>query len=242
MRLSLRSLLICMTLASVVAAMIANRLHVRHRAIAIIEQHNVDISWDTDNGWLTIAMSAVAPRGCAQSITRLNINGEPLNGELMWAVAQLREVTEVTVRNTVVAEAECELLSRLPKLHTVSCHGSTIEPGAVRALCRSRSMRSLCLSFTNATNDDCNHIATSIALTDVWLSSTRVTDVGLRSLAQSPYLTTVGISPEYITPAGLEDLLAQHPTLTVQCYGDDVFSDEWWASIKRRYPQCRINR
>lgn len=183
-----------------------------------------------------------SPKSLGHALSGINIRGEPLRGELRWAVSQLQEVQEVIVADSNVGVDECIVLAGLDNLHTISLHGSTIERGSVAALCRSRSLQNLGLAFTNTTDGDCQHIASCRSITTLNLSGTLITDTGLSWIATLPRLSHLAISPDAITPTGLAGVVARHPTLVIQCFGPSKFEERQWKEIEQRFPRCEIHR
>jgi|GEM_PF-3147834 len=242
MRFSLRTLLIVVSVLGVIAALAGNKYRSRHRAYSIIESHNATIAGDDNEGALNTSIRALLPRELTDRVDRFRVRGEPLRGELLWAVRQFREVQEVIIVDTHVRAKDCMAVSHLPNVQKVSLHGCTMEPGCVVALCRNQSLQDLGLTFTNTIDSDCEHIARCKSITRLCLSGTMVTDVGLRAIAALPALSFLFISTDEITPAGVEAVIARHPTLVVHCYGPKRFEDDWARRIEQRYPRCKIHR
>jgi hypothetical protein len=231
-----------MAVLAAIAAILGNKYRARHKALGILEKHNVIVTWSDNDSWLNTWASAVLPQELTSHVARIKIRGEPLRGDLLWAVSQLREVQDVTIANTEIGIAECAVVAKSGTVHRVALHEARLQTGAVAALCRSRSLERLHLSFTNTTDNDCKHIAGCTSIRIVGLSGTMVTNDGLRSIARLPQLEHLAISPDYVTPAGIECVIARHPRLVVQCYGPTKFDDTWWSGIEERHPRCKIHR
>jgi hypothetical protein len=241
MRFSLRALMIGVTIVGLAAALAGNTYRSRHRAYSLLESHDVVIACNDEQEASTI-IRRLLPREFTANVNRIKVRGEPLDGELLWAVAQFREVQEVIIADTNVTAKDCVAVAQLPNVQVVSLHGSNMETGCVAALCSSERLQNLGLSFTNTVDKDCKHIARCKSISKLNLSGTMVTDVGLRAVAALPTLSFLAISSDEVTPGGIEAVVARHPTLVIQCYGPRRFEEDWANKIERRYPNCRIQR
>ena len=235
MRVSLRVLFIVVTLLASVIAIAANRYRVRHAALAIIARDDAVVEFKEDDRPL------ILPVELSRAVRRLEFRGTRLDEETLWAIAQLNEVSEISVINSNVGVRECKTLSQLSSLTVVSFFGTHIEDGAIAELVKCPNMTSLCLSFSSATDADCGRLADCKSLSRIELNGTAVTDAGLISIARLPCLSVVCISEGPISQQGIGELLSRRALTALHCFGDD-FRDEWWAGIRERYPKCRIHR
>jgi hypothetical protein len=240
-RVSLRALLVFLTVACIALGFAADKCHRRGKALALLGRHYPNHVEFSPTGWMAEALAPLVPQPLLCSVSSVSIRGQPLDRDLLWAIAQIGEVQEVSLVNSHVSPVECEALACMG-LKSVTFHGCTLDEGAIQALSRSRCLTKVSCAFSNATDGDCRWLSQCTSLTHVCLSGCNVTDSGLNAIGQLPRLTHLAISPENKSQHAIELLLTRHPRLFVQCYGVADFGEEWWTSLRQRFPMSRVHR
>jgi hypothetical protein len=224
-----------MTVIAFVIAIAANKYRIRHLALAIITRSDGIVYFNEAGEQFGL------PVELSGTVRRIEFRSRPLDEELLWAISQINEVNDIAIIDASVGANECKVLSRLPSLAKLSFFGTNIEDGAIAELAKCPRLSSVCLSFSTATDHDCKLLTDCKSLRRIELNGTEVTDSGLASIAELPCLSVVFISEGPISPQGVETLLSRRALTDLYCFGDN-YGDEWWASIRKQYPLCKVHR
>jgi hypothetical protein len=228
-------LFICVTAIALLFAICTNEYRVRKQALSVIARHGGIVEFNDGQN------SSFLSKDYSDTVRRIEIRVTALDDELLWAIGQLTEVSEISIVNSRVGKHECRSLSQLPSLTSVSLFGTHIDDGAVLEIARCQKLSSVDLSFSNATDIDCKHLTECKSLRRIALNGTQVTDKGLEAIASLRCISVVFISEGPITEHGIETLLSKRELSALYCFGDR-FEDNWWTSIRTRYPKCRVYR
>ncbi|MFN0018591.1 MAG: hypothetical protein ACKVP0_10050 [Pirellulaceae bacterium] len=239
-RVSLRVAFGILTIACIGIAFVANKYHSRKAALAILERRGVSVH--TEDAALPEVVRRLLPAEMACVVKRIDVREMPPDAEILWAIVQLSEVRDVGFYKSQAGTEVSVALNKLPCLEEVSFHSSIIEAGTLQKIHRSRKLTTITLTFSNATDADCQQLADFPSLSRVYMYGTGITDEGLSSLRDLPTLAHLGMSCDFVTKQGIEELCEKHPRLVLSFGGPEDFGEDWWTELKRRHPQCTIRR
>jgi hypothetical protein len=207
-RLTLKGMLLLVSLAAVLCALFGHRLVVanRQRALAaIIMSAGGRVEYDIDGGWGTAFKTKT---GLLLPNWTRRITGDGFFGNLKtaWFNRTLSEATLLAIDRSVlssfnelhfhrspIGDRGVAHLSDLPALSTLSLQGTNVSDKSLQALHKLPSLRTLVLINTN------------------------ITDAGLPSLTKFNQLEVVYLSGTNVTEAGLAELRASLPRCTIKC-------------------------
>lgn len=262
-RISLHVALVCLTLVCVVFGFASNKCLNRRKAFVILDQSQCDADAAISQGWERF--DTILPTEIITTVNRIRVHGRdgfgshaagPINEDfpwaggdaglidedIPWAVCQFPEVKDLYVTYARLDPDECHALTKLPRLECLTFHGSSLPNDALSELANDRTLVEIGLGFTNANDTHCKALVRCSNLARVNLAATLVTDAGLRYVAELPKLSELYVSPDLITPAGIEHVLSRHPNMFLECRGPESFGDNWWTSVRQRYPRAKIQK
>lgn len=261
LRISLRVALICLTLVCIGLGIVSNKCLNRRKAFAILEQPQADVNAAIPQHWKRF--DTILPTEMITTVNRIRVHGRdgfgshaagPINEnfpwaggdagvidkDIPWAVCQFPEVRHLYVTYARLDSDQCHALTKLPRLESLTFHGSSLPDDALSELANDSTLVEVGLAFTNASDTHCKALVRCSNLRRVNLAATLVTDAGLRDIAELPNLAALFISPDFITPTGIEYVLSRHPTMFLQCRGPESYDEAWWTSVRQQYSGATI--
>lgn len=201
-KVSLRTLLIAVTLISVVLILVAlemNGMRQRIMAIAEVQKFSGIITYD-DYGYVTnIAFSR------AHEITDTDL------GDLIPHLEKFPKLSWLEIQSSRISDTGLPRLTRLQSLEHLFITGAPVTDAGISSLSEMPNLQSLTFQGERLTDDSLATLARLPKLEMIGLSSPVITDHGLAHLASLRNLEQLDLTGTNVTEAGLKELGALLP-------------------------------
>jgi hypothetical protein len=117
-----------------------------------------------------------------------------------------REVTDVSLRDTKVSDAELEFLAKLPRLETLDLSNTPVNSDGLVHLRKLRQLRGLSLCNTDVDDSGMKHIGRLTSLQRLSLWNTKIGDDGLEPLSGLTDMRNLVLDGTDVSDEGLKHL------------------------------------
>lgn len=161
----------------------------------------------------TISDTGLAHLGTAPNIRALDVSFTSMTGKFVDAFANSKNLTDITVSNANLNDADLRGLSKLKNFQRLDFRNNAgVGDATLAEMAKMPTIRVAFLEKTGITDKGLSAIGKLPNLAELVISETAATDAGIASL-QLPKLKLIAIQGTKITDATVEKL-ASHPTLT----------------------------
>lgn len=163
-----------------------------------------------------------------------------LDDSVFSQLAPMKQLESLSLEQAGVTGSEIELLSRLPKLKTLSLIGTNVDDAAMEKLAKLTQLESLDISYTKVSDAGLKHIASLKNLRTLCVGGNRITDAGVAEIARLSQLVELMIVSADISDSGLEHLAGLPKLISVSLGGNPNVSKAGIAKLKSAQPNWNV--
>jgi hypothetical protein len=223
--LSLRTLIVVISVLCVVFAVVANRANRQRRAVARLQEVNAVARYDYEE-------RANSPRPTLPWLRKL------------LGIDYFDTATLVFFMGDKAHGEDLEILSDLPHVVYLNLEQSNLPGDALVRIEKLSNLKSIGLGGTNGTDSALEHLSRMPQLESITIDSfnrpgSHVTDQGLAHLSKLKKLSSLALNSWYITDAGLVHLQGLTSLEQLTLY-DTRVTKEGVAQLQKKLPACKI--
>ena len=208
---SLATLLLVVTAAGLALAPWVNRVHFQERLIADVKRLGGSVTFEHElsgaenpdgQPWLQAWIGDEYFR----TVRGIHLEQQTLSGELLERIAQLPEVTELSLRQDKLTDDSLRPIGRMWKLKALRIGFNSITDKGLAHLAGLDELLLLDLCVTQVTDDGLRQLQSLPKLWRLELYGDEITNRGAATLAEMPGLGGLDLANTRITSVGLEPL------------------------------------